>query len=57
MKVVVLVKARDVLKEQRSHLWRLKQKEIKNHDLIMTVIEPCHFRPQECWEGCGVQVI
>lgn len=57
MKVVVLVKARDVPKEQRSHLWRLKQEEIKNHTLIMAVIEPCHLRPQECWEGCGVQVI
>lgn len=19
--------------------------------------EPCHLRPQECWEGCGVQVM
>lgn len=39
MKVVVLVRGRDVPQEQRSHLWRLKQEEIKNNNLIMAVIE------------------
>lgn len=39
MKVVVLVRGRDVPQEQRSHLWRLKQEEIKNNNLMMAVIE------------------